>query len=304
LSVEWALLVTSHACLLAALIVLYRYCRSRLQDVDAAQFAMVSAALMPTTFFFRMAYSEALIFLVGVLALYAMAREWKPHWIALVVGVASAARPSGVALLLPFAVHLWLRGDRSTSARLRRMGWLVLGAWGILAFMIYCGVKFGNPVAFAHAQAQWRVRPNVGLGEKIRALFTFAAIRGVYDKSSPFWWGRFFRMGPAVFNLYFANSLYLIGTVAIVVTGWLKRWLNPVEVALAVGLVGVPYLVHNYETSMMAEGRYMAPVVTTYLVLGLLLRRLPVGIAVGIAALSAFMLGVYSAMFGAWYWLV
>jgi len=74
-----------------------------------------------------------------------------------------------------------------------------------------------------------------------------------------------------------------------------------IRVALAIALVGIPYLAHNYETTMMATGRYMTTVIPTYLVLGHLLRRLPVGATVGIAAVSAFMLGAYAALFGMGY---
>jgi hypothetical protein len=107
-----------------------------------------------------------------------------------------------------------------------------------------------------------------------------------------------------VFNLYFANPIYFAGTILAVATGAVKGWLNRFEVALAVALVAVPYLAHNYETTMMATGRYMTTVVPTYLVLGYLLRRLPIAVTVGLAALSAFLLGAYSAMFGMGYWLI
>lgn len=83
----------------------------------------------------------------------------------------------------------------------------------------------------------------------------------------------------------------------------MKGWLNRFEVSLAAALVGIPYLVHNYETTMLATGRYMTTVIPVYLVLGRLLRRLPVGVTVAAAAVSAFM-RAYAALFGMWYGLI
>ncbi|MGE5048120.1 MAG: hypothetical protein ACM3PC_06105, partial [Deltaproteobacteria bacterium] len=66
----------------------------------------------------------------------------------------------------------------------------------------------------------------------------------------------------------------------------------------------IPYLAHNYETTMMATGRYMTTVLPTYLALGHLLRRIPPGIAASLLALAAFLLGAYAALFGMCYWLI
>jgi hypothetical protein len=111
-------------------------------------------------------------------------------------------------------------------------------------------------------------------------------------------------MMPPAFNLYLANSIYFAATIAAIAIGGAKGWLNRYEVALGAALVGIPYLAHNYETTMMATGRYMTTVVPTYLVLGQLLRRAPVAVTIGLAAVSAFLLGAYSALFGMGYWLI
>jgi hypothetical protein len=303
LGTNWALLATSHLCLIFALIVLYRYARLRMREDAPAQLAVASAALVPTTFFFRMAYAESLLFLIVVLVLFGIARNWPAYVLALLVGLGTAARPSGGALLFPLALFLLPKGE-DRPFRIARLGWLLVGCWGILAFMAFGWLSFGDPIAFVHAQSKWHVRPHVPLGEKVLAVLTFGAIRGVYSESSPFYWRTFLRMGPSVFNLYFANPIYFAGTILAVATGAVKGWLNRFEVALAVALVAVPYLAHNYETTMMATGRYMTTVVPTYLVLGYLLRRLPIAVTVGLAALSAFLLGAYSAMFGMGYWLI
>lgn len=300
---DWALVLTSHLCLVVALIVFYRYARLRSGDDSTAQLAVASAVLVPTTFFFRVAYAESLLLLIAALVLLGIERGWRAPWLAALVGLATATRPSGGALLFPLALFL-ARGNGDRLSRFARLGWLVLGCWGIAAFMAFAWATVGDPIAFVHAQAQWHVRPKVPLAEKLFALLTFGAVRGVYTKGSPFYFGTFLPMGPPVFNLYFANSIYFAGTIVAVIIGAAKRWLNQFEVALAIALVGIPYLAHNYETTMMATGRYMTTVVPAYLVLGYLLRRLPLGATIPIAGVSAFMLGAYAALFGMGYWLI
>src|SRR5439155_8302472 len=157
-------------------------------------------------------YAESLLLLVVVLVLFGIERRWAAPWLALLVGLGTAARPSGGALLLPFA--LFLRGRTDESPRIARFAWVLVACWGILAFMAFAWIKFGDPIAFVHAQAKWYVRPHVPLREKIVAILSFGAIRGVYREGSPFYWGRFFRMTPTLLNLYFANSLYFVGTIA------------------------------------------------------------------------------------------
>jgi Mannosyltransferase (PIG-V) len=304
IDIHLALVATSHLCLLAALIVLYRYARERTRpDDEAPQIAVASAVLIPTTFFFRVAYAESLLFLLVTLVLYGIERRWAVPWLALLVGLATAVRPSGVALLLPLGFVLLARPGKGWL-RISNLAWLALGCWGIAAFMAFAAVKFGDPIAFVHAQAKWHVRPHVPLHEKIVAVFTLGAVRGVFSPHSPFYWRHYLAMTPPAFNLYLANSIYFAGTIAAIAYGAAKGWLNRYEVAVGAALVGIPYLAHNYETTMMAVGRYMTTVVPTYLVVGRLLRRAPVAITIGLAAVSAFMLGAYSALFGMGYWLI
>ncbi|MGH9599069.1 MAG: hypothetical protein ACRD27_04355, partial [Terracidiphilus sp.] len=109
---EVALLIVSNVSLLAALAMLMLYVRARWPDApsDLAECIVLAAALFPTGCFFRLAYSESTCLLLTVLAMYAMLRRW-PLWsIALSVGLATAARPVGVALLAPFAIHIFRRG--------------------------------------------------------------------------------------------------------------------------------------------------------------------------------------------------
>jgi len=104
---EVALLLVSHLCLAAACVVLAAYAHRRYgSGHPAAPYALLAFGLFPTTFFFRMAYSESLFLLAALLALYGMERRWPPVVIAALIGLTTGTRAVGVALLSPLLLHL------------------------------------------------------------------------------------------------------------------------------------------------------------------------------------------------------
>ncbi|OYV82987.1 MAG: hypothetical protein B7Z73_16640 [Planctomycetia bacterium 21-64-5] len=119
---EAALLIVSNLSLLVAMAMLAFYARDRCRGGpdDLADYVLLATAFFPTGCFFRLAYSESTFLFVAILAMYAMLRRW-PFWaITLVVGTATATRPVGLALLAPFAIHVWRRtlaAHESAAAR-------------------------------------------------------------------------------------------------------------------------------------------------------------------------------------------
>lgn len=148
---ELALLLVAQLCLAGTFIVLAAYARHRLADgpPHAVGFTLLAFGLWPTTCFCRFAYSESPFLLVVALAFYAMLRRW-PLWaIALIVGSATATRPVGVALIVPFLFHLWAVSPGRRRFVLRAALLTPLAAWGLAAYMAYLGWVFGAPLAFA-----------------------------------------------------------------------------------------------------------------------------------------------------------
>ena len=225
LRAEAALLIVSNLSLLAALAILAFYVRDRYPDAPAelADYTVLAAALFPTGCFFRFAYSESTFLLLLVLAMYAMLRRW-PLWaIALLIGLATAARPVGVALLAPFAIHLVRRSSSpSGKGRVResaveeadaprsRFGllcarlalYLPLASWGLGAFILYQYFAFGEPLAFVKVQTHWGTPAS--WPEKLLVLETLGPVRSVYDPGSSAFWMRRDPHGLAWFSLQFA----------------------------------------------------------------------------------------------------
>ncbi len=298
-----ALLVVSHISLAAAFVVGWGYARQRFATSPPASagFALLSAGLLPGTLFFRMAYSESLFLLLVILTLYGMERRWPLVVIAIVIGAATATRPTGVGLLLPLVWYAWHRPGSASRRVVHLVALLPLAVWGLLAFSVYLWVTFGDPLAWANAQSAWRIREPVPITQKVAYLLTLEPIRSTFDPSSPCYWARRDSAAPPPFNYNLANPVCFVGMAVLVLLGSVRRWLNPQEVLLAIGLLLAAYCGRGYEMGTVGEARFAAVVFPAYLVAGQLLARLPLPIAGGLLACAAAWLLVYSAMYATWY---
>ncbi|HEY8285778.1 MAG TPA: mannosyltransferase family protein [Chloroflexota bacterium] len=161
-------LVLSNLCFFAAACTLYQ-----LVVLDFghrwARRSVWMLALFPTSLFFFGGYSESLFLLCLLRCCYHLRlRQW---WMAgLWGGLAGAARPLGILLVGPFLVAWWERGGptlslhpralaRGALARFRRAPEaLAAGALipaGVLAYMIFLWLRFGQPFAFSASQRSW-----------------------------------------------------------------------------------------------------------------------------------------------------
>lgn len=303
--VRQSLILISHISLATAFVLFWTYLR---RGSRAAQFpvswVVLAFAFFPTTFFWRMAYTESLFILLCLLVLVGIQRQWPVSVVAIVVGAGTATRPVGVALLAPLALYGWRRGAGRAAAAARLMWTLPLGAWGLLAYAVFLWASFGDPLCFAKTQKQWRPRGWAPMSEKVFALASWEPIWSVYDPRSTAYWRRFDKHCNPFISLQFANPLYFVGVAALVAVGASKRWLNEYETLLGVCLLLIPYVFHSYEACMIGHGRYASVVVPVYIVLGQLLARLPAVAAGLVLAGFAAMLGIYSALFAAGYWLI
>ena len=80
-----ALLIVAQFFLAASFVLLYFYCRGRME----AEWAILAFAFWPPTFFLRMAYTESLFVFLSLLAMLGIQRRWHPLLIAAVIGAAT-----------------------------------------------------------------------------------------------------------------------------------------------------------------------------------------------------------------------
>lgn len=137
------------------------------------QYAVMSALLIllyPTSFFFIATYSESL-FALEIVALLALLKHKKWWWASAVIAVASATRVVGVglvAILLGAYFNIeapvwnfrqwWKTISTTMKPKLIKSVALALASsLGLLAYMIFLWINFGNPLYFAEVQSSFGV---------------------------------------------------------------------------------------------------------------------------------------------------
>ncbi|MBI1904463.1 MAG: hypothetical protein HYS13_25485 [Planctomycetia bacterium] len=315
-SAALALVLTANACFLAALIVLAKYLAERRRveggvagPPQRVDLTLLALGLWPFSLFFRMAYTESLFLLCAIVSMYAIERRWPAWAIALVVGLTTATRPVGVALVAVFAMHLWQESRRnalrSPARSLRSFVpraalWLPLSCWGLIAYMAYLHLQFGDAFAFAHAQDMW-VRRATYWPEKIVPLVALEPLWSPYVHGATTYWRSYDSGNNPLLSFGFVNPIVFVLTVAAVVTGAIKKWLNGRELLLCGLLLGIPYVTMAYDNIMLGQARFASVVFPAYIVLGRLLRRLPPWAIAVFFVLCALLLGFYSALFAGGY---
>lgn len=313
---EFALAITSNICWVAALVAFAFYVRARFasEPTCLADYAVLAAVVMPAGCFFRLNYSESTFLLFAVLAFNSMARRWPLWLVALIIGMATAARLVGVALVAPLAIHI-LRGagqdDQSGETHWPRRVWRTkllalaiyptVACWGLGAFMAYQQRAFGDALAAFKAHEHWRIQGYLPWHEKAAVLATLAPIRSVYDPDSLAYWKIRDSHGVESLSLQFANPLYFIAAAGLLALAAWRRWLPLEELVFAALLLLIPYAGRGYEMGMGSTGRFMSVVFPLYVVVGRLLLRLPGPLRAAVLSLSGAMLCVYTALYAAGY---
>jgi hypothetical protein len=221
--------------------------------------------------------------------------------VAVVVGLTTACRPVGVALLMPFLLHLWRSSEGASDFVMRCITLLPLACWGILAFMFFQYATFGDSFAFVKTQQYWAFRtPTFGI-DKWLALLSWEPIWLTYDPTCAECFWKNWPPPCPLFNWQFMNPIYFVGAAILVGVGVWRRWLSSAELLLSVGLLALPYVTKAYEYGMNGHGRHAAAVFPIYLVAGRLLAELPRPVAAGILVVSGFFMAAYASMFAAGY---
>jgi hypothetical protein len=306
ISEEWALVLVANACLLCCFIWMAAYVHERYPDGNAnlVAWTLLGLGLWPVSFFARMAYSESLFLLVVVLVLYGFQRKWPMLAIAFLVGLATACRPLGVALIPPFCLYLWQERSSWNLFALRAPVAVLVACWGIVAYMAYQQAAFHDALAFVKTQKLWDLNPHSTWVERLGASLILEPIWSKYISTSPAWWARSEHVINSLFSLDFANPIYFLVTLGLVGYGAWHRQLNSREALLALGLLLIPYFLQGHRAFMVAQGRYALAALPAFLVVGRILWRLPSPFSAALLAISGFFLAVYSALFTAWYWFI
>lgn len=163
LTIAGALL--SHTFTFLAFLFLYRLvCLDEKQVVARRTVWLV--AFFPASLFYSAVYSEALFAALTIAAFYWARRK---RWLAAAVAgsFSGLARSIGFLLLLPLLIQ-WLQ---QRPRRWRQVWLLALVPAGLLLFIIFLQIEFGNPLLFVEAHRDWgRDVAASGLRERLQYL--------------------------------------------------------------------------------------------------------------------------------------
>ena len=150
-------LTISNLFFLSALFVFYKLLRIDYDNI-VIKWIFIFLLLTPTSFFFASLYTEGMFLLLVVSAFY-FAR--KKRWIAasVAVGLASATRFVGI-FLLPALLYEYffsndqrpMTNDKNKILKFLTSPNLYIAPFGLIAYMIYLQINFGDALYFWHAQ--------------------------------------------------------------------------------------------------------------------------------------------------------
>ncbi len=164
-------IVISLACYAGVVVVLYRLVALDFGQRTAFR-ATLYLSIFPTAFFFQAVYGESLFLLAALLCIYwCRTASWRLAGLAGLL--AALTRSIGVLLIVPMAVMYLQSIDWSW----RRLDWraasLLLPAEGLLMWMAFLALAFGNPVLFLTSQSQWHrglATPNYALWRGLESV--------------------------------------------------------------------------------------------------------------------------------------
>lgn len=146
-------LLVNNLAFLAALIVLYLW-MEKAHGRSAARWVTAVLAWFPFSLYGTVVYTEGLYLLLSTAALKTFS-EQQYGWSALWGALATATRPTGLALIPALLITSW----KERKPLIAYIG-SIATAGGLLLFSLYCALQFGDPLAFIHAQRGWR--PSMG----------------------------------------------------------------------------------------------------------------------------------------------
>ncbi len=285
----------SLAAFLAALVLLHRLTTLELGR-RAAWPTLLLLCVFPASLYFGAPYAESLFLLCSVGAFYA-ARTGSWAWAGVAAGCASATRSAGVLLLLPLA-YIYFREHG------RRLGpdvlWLALAPAGLVAYAVYLGVAYGDPLSFSHVQEFWSrtfAGPLVGAWDG-----TVAAVDGVRQLASGARDPVYFEQAGGDPYRVAAQNIALFGFLCFAVAGAIGV-LRRLPFAYGLYVVTALMLPLSYPVAaqpLMSLPRFVAVLFPIFMWLGVVSEERRVTDRVAIV--SAVVLGLFVTQFATWQW--
>jgi hypothetical protein len=229
-------------------------------------------AFFPTTFFLNAAYTESLFLALSAGSLWAIRAKRNLLLACILAGFATATRNVAIFLVVPL-LYEWIKQGGIKEPRKRWRGlYLALAPSGLIFYMGYLWIKFGDPLLFYSSQKYWEREATGPLVTATRAWET--AVEGVDILRDPALWAH-----PAVQNLADhlerANSVYnlafLVFALIVLLAGVRELPLSLTLYSLL--LVVPPALFGTPDIPLMGIPRYVLAAFPIFIVLRLLAKK-------------------------------
>jgi hypothetical protein len=263
----------------------------RYVSFEAACMAALLLAWNPASIFFVAGYPEGLLVAAMVWSLrFCLDGRW---WLAATLAtVASISMPQGVvaAPVLGLAVLL---GDRRWIGLLRAVFFALLGELGLLGFYVYCWVTTGNPLIFESATKS---------GWHSQITYPFHTV--LSDLHALFAGG----VTPQVSAVLTLNALAGVLGGVLAVAGLYLCWRDrSLILPTALLALGVLVSVLTIEPSLEGTGRFILFLAPLYVIVAVLLDRLPriarLPVGASLLVVSVLLSVLFSVMFNLGWWL-
>ncbi len=241
-----------------------------LEDFDerVAKGTLLILAFFPTTFFLNAAYTESLFLALSAGSLWAMRVRRDLLLACVLAGFAAATRNVGVFLIAPL-MYEWIKDIE----RFRWRGiYLLLAPGGLLAYMGYLWVRFGDPLLFYSAQESWGRQATGPLDTAGRAWVS--AVEGAGRLLDPDLWAH-----PSLSNVAnqlagasnFFNLAFFVFAGVVLLAG--SRYLPLSLTFYGLLLVAPATLFGTPGSPLMGTPRYVLVAFPMFIVLALLFRN-------------------------------
>ena len=271
---DLALLIVANIAALAAALLFTKFVKDEFGD-RIALLSLGSLCFFPSSLFLSAGYSESLC-LAFVLLSFILLRRENFVLAAIAAGLVAATRSTGIVMLPVILWEMWRHNKLPWPRLLPRMALCgFLAASGLLAYMAFLDIKFGQPLAFATGQLAWNKGAWRGdtIFERLLSSMTLAPLRHAYLE-----W-------IAVFVSFLALSL------------WSFRRLRFAVSLYALGALMLPYLMLGITSSMMRFGLICFP---AWMCVGILCER-RLWLTISLLGILGAILLWEAALFSQWY---
>jgi hypothetical protein len=122
----------------------------------AAKGTILALAFFPTAFFFNAAYTESLFLALSAGSLWAIRVKRNLLLACILAGLATATRNVGIFLVVPLMCEWIAQGGLKEPRKRWRGLYLAFAPSGLIVYMGYLWIKFGDPLLFYSSQKYWK----------------------------------------------------------------------------------------------------------------------------------------------------